>query len=750
MEVRHLSFVEVADARGESRRYIVAREILPNILAPIGVDFGIRLASSIVVVAGVSLPRPRPAAAGCGLGPDHQREPLGTHAAALGGGRSRSLAIGFLTVGINLVIDGLRRGSRRTLRAALEAETVAVSASTPGTSTGVGATGVLAVEGLRVDALETAATSSPTSSFASRPGRDARHRRRVGLAARRRWRWRCSAWRGPGRASPRARRHRRHRRAAAAREPRAARAARRAHRVRAAESGDRAQPGHAHRRGSSTRSSSMHLPRDRDRGERVRADCGWPSCPDDDAFLRRYPHQLSGGQQQRVCIAMALVCEPDVIVMDEPTTGLDVTTQARLLDEIRGLAERLSMAIVYVSHDLGVVAQHRRPRRWCMYGGRDRRGRRRSTSCSASRGIPTRGACSRRSRAVDAGARAAARHPGTRGRAVEPAVRLRVRAALRRSCRGLPGEMPPLEREATAHVRCLRWRELGRPRPRARARAAGAPSPRTPAAARASTGLRRRLRAIAAAVAAGVAPSTASSFAVRRGRASASSARAAAARRRCSAASPACTSRRRARIALDGAPLAASSRDRSHGAAPRASSSSPRTPTLAQSAPARRRDRRAAARAVLRPGGAARGRSRRRAAGAGAPAGGVRRSRCRVSCQRRREAARRDRPRPGRRARAPALRRGHLGAGRRRAGGHPRRCSTSCAASSGPTLVFVSHDLAVVRSLSDDVVVMREGVVREAGAVRAAVRRPAGPYTRDLLAAVPRLQPDDYPGGAGG
>ena len=75
--------------------------------------------------------------------------------------------------------------------------------------------------------------------------------------------------------------------------------------------------------------------------------------PDDAAFRRRYPHELSGGQQQRVCIAMALVCEPDVVVMDEPTTGLDVTTQARLLDEIRGLADRLSMAIVRGVHHSG-------------------------------------------------------------------------------------------------------------------------------------------------------------------------------------------------------------------------------------------------------------------------------------------------------------------------------------------------------------------------------------------------------------
>ena len=77
--------------------------------------------------------------------------------------------------------------------------------------------------------------------------------------------------------------------------------------------------------------------------------------PFDSGLLARYPHQLSGGQQQRVAIAMALVCEPQVIVMDEPTTGLDVLTQDRLIDVIVGLRERRTVSIVYVSHDLGVV-----------------------------------------------------------------------------------------------------------------------------------------------------------------------------------------------------------------------------------------------------------------------------------------------------------------------------------------------------------------------------------------------------------
>jgi peptide/nickel transport system ATP-binding protein len=78
--------------------------------------------------------------------------------------------------------------------------------------------------------------------------------------------------------------------------------------------------------------------------------------PSDDAFLHRYPHQLSGGQQQRVAIAMAFACRPRVIVLDEPTTGLDVTTQAHVLATVRQLCETHGVAALYVSHDLAVVA----------------------------------------------------------------------------------------------------------------------------------------------------------------------------------------------------------------------------------------------------------------------------------------------------------------------------------------------------------------------------------------------------------
>lgn len=91
--------------------------------------------------------------------------------------------------------------------------------------------------------------------------------------------------------------------------------------------------------------------------------------PDDPAFLRRYPHQLSGGQQQRVCLAMAFLLRPRAIVLDEPTTGLDVTTQAHVLATVRELCAAYDVAALYVTHDLAVVA-NLADRVLVMYAGR--------------------------------------------------------------------------------------------------------------------------------------------------------------------------------------------------------------------------------------------------------------------------------------------------------------------------------------------------------------------------------------------
>ncbi|WP_273820839.1 dipeptide ABC transporter ATP-binding protein [Pseudomonas asplenii] len=91
--------------------------------------------------------------------------------------------------------------------------------------------------------------------------------------------------------------------------------------------------------------------------------------PDDEAFLRRFPHQLSGGQQQRVMLALAFVLRPRLIVLDEPTTALDVSTQAHILETLRDLCKRQGVAAVYVSHDLAVI-KDLVDRVMVMYAGR--------------------------------------------------------------------------------------------------------------------------------------------------------------------------------------------------------------------------------------------------------------------------------------------------------------------------------------------------------------------------------------------
>ena len=91
--------------------------------------------------------------------------------------------------------------------------------------------------------------------------------------------------------------------------------------------------------------------------------------PDPARKAKAYPHEMSGGQAQRVMIAMALALSPELLIADEPTTALDVTIQAQILDLMRGMRTRLSTAVILITHDLGVIAEMA-DRVAVMYAGR--------------------------------------------------------------------------------------------------------------------------------------------------------------------------------------------------------------------------------------------------------------------------------------------------------------------------------------------------------------------------------------------
>jgi oligopeptide/dipeptide ABC transporter ATP-binding protein len=182
--------------------------------------------------------------------------------------------------------------------------------------------------------------------------------------------------------------------------------------------------------------------------------------PEPEQRLRAYPHALSGGQQQRVMIAMAIACRPKLLVADEPTTALDVTIQAQILDLLRDLQKRLGMAMLLITHNLGLVAEtaHRVN---VMYAGR-------MVESGAAPDVLTRA----RHPYTRALLEAVPRLDGTEGRLKAIEGNVPNPADLPAGCKFHPrcpyarercrSEEPPWEFDATAArgARCFFWREI--------------------------------------------------------------------------------------------------------------------------------------------------------------------------------------------------------------------------------------------------------------------------------------------------
>jgi oligopeptide transport system ATP-binding protein len=186
--------------------------------------------------------------------------------------------------------------------------------------------------------------------------------------------------------------------------------------------------------------------------------------PDPKARLDSFPHQISGGMAQRVMIAMALACRPSLLIADEPTTALDVTVQAQLLDLLRSLQNEFGMAIMFITHNLGVAAELA-DRIVVMYAGRVVEDAPTKALFEAPRMPYTRGLLASVPRIVrdDAATKLSAipgEIPNPRLQPAGCAFHPRCTHMLRGLC---DTAVPPLEECGPDHdVRCVRWRDLVR------------------------------------------------------------------------------------------------------------------------------------------------------------------------------------------------------------------------------------------------------------------------------------------------